>query len=148
MAQVTTATTGNNLKLQVKIADGTYADIEGQFEYVDPVDAKRIIAEVYTPGTKTPLLVPGDFSSCKVKINVIFTETVTEAWRLFEDAFVNGDKVQVMWQPNGAAGGTMETVAGGYVETMPYVAGKGGDSKVLTAAVMLTVPGIKAYDAA
>jgi len=148
MSQVTTATLGNNLLTQIKIGAGTYVDLTGQYESVDPVDAKIILAEVYTPGINTPLLVPGDLSSCKIKINVVFTEGATEAWRLLEAAFVAQDKVQVKWQPNGATGGTMESVAGGYVSTMPYSTGKGGDSKVLMAAVEITVPGIKAYDPA
>lgn len=148
MAQVTTATTGNNLKVQIKIGAGAYVDLTGQYESVDMVDAKMIVASVYTPGVTTPLLVPGDYSDCKVKINCIFTETASEAWRLLEGAFVAHSTVQVKWQPNGASGGTMETVAGGYVEIMPYCTGKGGDTKVLMAAVTISVPGIKAYAAA
>jgi hypothetical protein len=93
---------------------GTYTDISGSSQSVDVVTLTKMTGEAYTFDGSYAVLTVGKNEPAEVVVNVLYTDTSTEAYQVMLTAFENGTIISLKWIPNGTTVGadTYTTSAG------------------------------------
>lgn len=112
MAQTTGAMNGSAFFISMQTGGtGLYTDISGSSQSIDMPELERFTGEAYTPDSDTGIVVFGKQKPFDFVVNVIYTESLSEAWNDLEDAYRNKTLVSIKWQPAGASGDTYVTNA-------------------------------------
>jgi hypothetical protein len=146
MPSITEAITANKWTLSLKIADGAYADISVRSLDFTSSAIGRELAEYHTPDSLYAKAVVGSYTSGDMTIRIIYTETSTEAWRLFEAAVHDGSSVQLKWSMADSTGYT-ETAAGCKIRSVMPPQGIEG-TELSVSEVVVWVPGFNEFTAA
>lgn len=141
MAQTTGAINGLATVLSLKVGAGSYVDISGSSQSVDPPSSEFGIGEANTWGASTAILTTGNFVPQDVKVNILYTETASEAFLLAVDAHENRTAVQLKWVPAGSGGIEYETNAGGYIKAIVLPVGDATSSGPLMASFTIRCNG-------
>ena len=115
MAQTTGAMSGSAATISYQSGGtGTYTDISGSSQSVDVVTLTKMTGEAYTFDGNYAVLTVGKNEPSEVVVNVLYTDTTTEAYQVMLTAFENGTLISLKWVPNGAVAGadTYTTSAG------------------------------------
>lgn len=140
MPQTTDAIPWVNAKVEVKIAGGSFADMGGSSNKLEADGFERIVGEAYAQTGDTPIITAGKRKSGKIKLQLIYSETTGEAWKVLYDAFIAGTKAQIQWTPKGSGTGAYQfTSEMGYLEnvTPPTGEAEKGDP-ILCEATLVT----------
>jgi hypothetical protein len=106
MAQTTGAMNGSVFTLTMQTGGtGTFADIAGSSQSIEMPELERFTGEAYTPDADTGIVVFGKQKPFDLVVNVIYTESNTEAYNLLFDAFNNKSLIALKWQPGGGTAG-------------------------------------------
>lgn len=102
---------------------GAFTDISGSAQSVDATTIKRTYGKAYPLDSDTPKLTFGKQEGAEMTINVIYTESTTEAYQkaltTFETA--GGDLVAIKLTPGGSAvGADTYTTAIGRIISIDY----------------------------
>ena len=78
--------------------------------------------EAYTFDGNFAITTIGKYEPVEVTVNIVYTETASEAWQLVRALFEGRTATQVKWVPLGAASGadTYETKTVGYITSIDY----------------------------
>lgn len=115
MAQTTGAMSGSAATISYQSGGtGTYTDISGSSQSVDVVTLTKMTGEAYTFDGSYAVLTVGKNEPLEVVVNVLYTDTTTEAYQVMLTAFEQSTLISLKWVPNGAASGadTYTTSAG------------------------------------
>lgn len=115
MAQTTGAMSGAAATISYQSGgSGAYTDISGSSQSVDVVTLTKVTGEAYTFDGSYAVLTVGKNEPVEVVVNVLYTETTTEAYSTMLTAFENGTVISLKWVPGGSAAGadTYATSAG------------------------------------
>ena len=115
MAQTTGAMSGAAATISYQSGGtGTYTDISGSSQSVDVVSLTKMTGEAYTFDGSYAVLTVGKNEPVEVVVNVLYTDTTTEAYQVMLTAFEQGTLISLKWIPNGATAGadTYTTSAG------------------------------------
>ena len=106
MAQTTGAMNGSVFTLTMQTGGtGAYSDIAGSSQAIEMPELERFTGEAYTPDADTGIVVFGKQKPFDLVVNVIYTESASEAYHLVYDAFINKTLVSLKWQPGGSTAG-------------------------------------------
>ena len=121
MAQTTTAYTGAAATVSIYVSSA-YVDISGSSQSIDATTATVVTGEAYTFDGNYALTTIGKFEPVEVKVNILYTESATEAFQYVRALFEGRTATQVKWLPGGAASGSdqYETKTVGYVTALDY----------------------------
>ena len=121
VTQTTTSITGAAATVSVLVS-AAYVDISGSSQSVDVVTAKVVTGDAYTFTGSYAITTIGKYSPVEVKVNILYTETATEAFVYVKTLFEAGTATQVQWKPLGSASGAdaIETKATGYITSLNY----------------------------
>ena len=121
MAQTTSAYTGAAATVSIYVASA-YVDISGSSQSIDATTATVVTGDAYTFDGNYALTTVGKFKPVEVKVNILYTETATEAFQYVRALFEGRTATQVKWLPGGAASGSdqYETKTVGYVTALDY----------------------------
>jgi hypothetical protein len=121
MPQTTGAVTGAAATVSL-YSGAAYVDISGSSQSVDAVTATVTTGEAYTFDGNYAITTIGKYEPVEVTVNIVYTETSTEAWQLARAIFEGRTATQVKWVPLGAASGadTYETKTVGYITSIDY----------------------------
>lgn len=115
MAQTTGAMSGSAATISYQSGGtGTYTDISGSSQSVDVVSLTKMTGEAYTFDGSYAVLTVGKNEPVEVVVNVLYTDTTTEAYQTMLTAFEQGTLISLKWVPGGATAGadTYTTSAG------------------------------------
>ncbi len=115
MAQTTGAMSGAAATISYQSGGtGTYTDISGSSQSVDVVTLTKMTGEAYTFDGSYAVLTVGKNEPLEVVVNVLYTDTTTEAYQTMLTAFEQSTLISLKWVPNGATSGadTYTTSAG------------------------------------
>jgi hypothetical protein len=115
MAQTTGAMSGAAATISYQSGGtGTYTDISGSSQSVDVVSLTKMTGEAYTFDGSYAVLTVGKNEPVEVVVNVLYTDTTTEAYQTMLTAFEQGTLISLKWVPGGATAGadTYTTSAG------------------------------------
>lgn len=121
MAQTTGAYTGAAATVSIYVGSA-YVDISGSSQSIDTTTATVVTGEAYTFDGNYALTTVGKFEPVEVKVNILYTESATEAFQYVRTLFEARTATQVKWLPGGTATGSdqYETKTVGYVTAMDY----------------------------
>lgn len=103
MAQTTGAMSGSAATLAYQSGGtGGYTDISGSSQSVDVTTMTKVTGEAYTLDGSFAILTTGKFEPVEVVVNILYTESVTEAYSVMLTAFEQGTIISLRWVPNGA----------------------------------------------
>ena len=115
MAQTTGAMSGAAATISYQSGGtGTYTDISGSSQSVDVVTLTKMTGEAYTFDGSYAVLTVGKNEPVEVVVNVLYTDTTTEAYQVMLTAFESSTLISLKWVPGGATAGadTYTTSAG------------------------------------
>lgn len=125
MAQTTAAISFVNTLLEVKITGGAFADMGGSSNKLEVSGFDRITGKAFTQVGNTPIITAGKLDEGEIKLSVLYTETVGEAWKVLWDAYLAGTTAQFQWTPKGTGTGNFQfTSAVGYLKNVTAPAGE------------------------
>jgi len=106
MAQTTGAMNGSVFTLSMQTGGtGAFTDIAGSSQSIEMPELERFTGEAYTPDADTGIVVFGKQKPFDLVVNVIYTESASEAYHMVFDAFTNKTLVSLKWQPGGSTAG-------------------------------------------
>lgn len=108
MAQTTNGMSSRDLKAEGGSNGTTWTDLSGFATKVEIEDLERQAGEVNTFDGDIPIITAGKRKATKIKISVVYTEGVSDAWPTIRDAFQAGSAYYVRLSPRG--GQTSETL--------------------------------------
>lgn len=143
MAQTTTAVTGAAATVSI-YSGAAYVDISGQSQSVDVVSATVTTGEAYTFDGNYAVTTIGKFEPVEVKVNILYTETASEAFALANAIFINRTPTQIKWLPLGAASGadSYETKTVGYITKLDMPGPDASKAGPLMVSFTVRCPGI------
>jgi len=121
MAQTTNAYTGAAATVSIYVSSA-YVDISGSSQSIETTTATVVTGEAYTFDGNFALTTVGKYEPVEVKVNILYTETSTEAFQYVRALFEGRTATQVKWLPGGATSGSdqYETKTIGYVIAFDY----------------------------
>lgn len=146
MPAITTPLIGYRYTLSIKVGSAAYTDITTRFMDIDAPPSSRVVTPYRTGASDTASGLVGGYEPGDLTINVLYTEADAEAWNLLWDAHRAATAVQVKWVVN--AGGTHETLEGGYVKECPPPTANASSTDPLAVAIVIWIPGYKDFTAA
>lgn len=104
-------------KIEIQVGGtGTFTDISGSSQSVDTATDKRMYGKAYPLDSDTPKYTYGKREGMEMTVNVLYTESTTEAYQRALTTFetVGGDSVAIKLTPGGSAAGadTYQTTVG------------------------------------
>ena len=142
MSQTTGATTLRNVKAEISADNVTWVNISGQFNALDISGGEIETGEVYTADGLLPIVGTGKAKMTEVKLKVVYTESGSEAWSKFFDAYNNQSAMYFRYSPRGGnAGNLLFTSGTGYVTSPVYPQGEVSDGKPVLCELKFTCPG-------
>jgi hypothetical protein len=121
MAQTTGAVNGAAATISI-YSSSAYVDISGSSQSVDVVNATVTTGEAYTFDGNYAITTVGKYEPVEVTVNIVYSETASEAFQLARAIFEARTATQIKWLPLGAASGAdqYETKTVGYITAFDY----------------------------
>jgi hypothetical protein len=142
MSQTTGHITLRNVSVEISPDGVTWTSIAGTTNSLDLSGGERDTGEVYTAEGDLPLVGAGKMKLTKVKLKIVYSETISEGWRKFWDAFKNSTDMYLRYAPKGYFSGNVLFTSGkGFVTEPSYPQGDVGDGKPLLVETSFTGPG-------
>jgi hypothetical protein len=135
----------SNALIEIKIAAGTWTDIGGVSTKIDVSGGDRKSGEAWTAVGDSPVLTKGKREKFTIKGSVVYTENVSDAWKLLHDAYRNGDDVQVRWTPRGAGTGHFQfssSTSGNVLKNVSLPSGDIGNGDPILSEFVLETPDV------
>lgn len=143
MAQTTGAMSGADLKVEFSDDGSTWDDISGFANKVEPEDAERPTGEINTADGDKPIVKAGKRKAQKIKITIVYTEGISDAWKTIRAVFESGGNAYIRYAPRGGqTGETQITSDAGVISKLTYPKIDVGSPDILLAGFELTTPGL------
>jgi hypothetical protein len=141
MAQTTAGMSGKDLKIEFSTNGSTWTDISGFANKVEPDDAERVTGETNTFDGDTAIVRGGKRKGQKVKVSIVYTEGVSDAWNTIKAQFDSGGDAYIRYAPRGGQTGEKQfTSDAGIISKMTYPKADAGSGDVLMAGFELHTP--------
>jgi hypothetical protein len=142
MTQTTGATNLKNVVVEISKDNTEWTNISGTFNSIDISGGERDTGEVYTAEGDMPIVGAGKMKMTKCKLKVVYTESQTEAWRTFFDAYTDGTDVYLRYAPKGNDSGNLRFTSGkGFVTAPVYPTGDVAEAKPVLCELEFVCPG-------
>jgi hypothetical protein len=107
MAQTTGHMNGTGGKIEFSSnSGGAFTEISGSVNAVDPGELVRQVGQVFTAEGDKALIAAGKQDPLEISVNIVYTETASEAFDLIETVILAGEEDgQLRWSPAGGASG-------------------------------------------
>lgn len=124
--------------------DGSaWTNVSGDAAEVEPDGGERKTGGFFTFDGDTEGLTRGKREKMTVKINILYNETVSSAWRLAEAAYENNTALYARWAPKGNTSGNRRfTTSAGVVKNPPYAGGEAESADPIMTEVELEVASV------
>lgn len=110
MPQTTSAVPQSCARIDIStLSDcSVWTDVSGSANSITGTTQTRMVGEEYTFDGDYALVEPGKHEPFDLTVRIVFTNVVTEAYRIVRDQFLEGacdGKICLRWIPSGAVGG-------------------------------------------
>lgn len=124
MAQAT-GISAKDTYVAISTDNSNWTDISGFASVVEPGGGDRKSGEYYTFDTDVAGLSRGKREPIDLKVSIVYTEGVSDAWATINSAYENNTALYVRWSPKGnTTGNNRYTSSAGIVTSCIYPKGE------------------------
>lgn len=143
MAQTTGGISARDAKLEGSANGSSWTDFSGFANTVETEDVERDVGEAHTFDGDVPVVRGGKRKATKIKVMVVYTEGVSDAWPTIRAAFEAGTDYYLRISPKGGQTGESQfTSAAGVISKLIYPKLEAGPGAVVLAGFELVVPSL------
>jgi hypothetical protein len=125
--------------------NSSWTDVSGYSNNVEPDGGDRKSGEFYTFDTDTAGLTRGKREPIDLKVSIVYTEGVSDAWAIANTAYEGNSALYVRWAPQGNTTGNKRfTTSAGIVTSMIYPKGEAESADAILCEMTLKVASVTA----